>query len=277
MPSACAFSIEARTSANRLSTADATLRAIDGCDLVYDCIGLPGDQVVADAHRVGDQPGVDLDATDWESHQAICRGHQPFHDFVYRRIGQDGRARWLSVSGEPVFDAKGAFLGYQGVGRDVTDEKRSAQELQRSKDLYAALSQTNRAIIHIREPQALFAEVDELIGVGIDVVDQLRDSLVPIARRQRSVGDCERAQCDVGEPLEDVDAHGARAGKAIAQRLGVDALVGRGCRVDRLRDRAAPAGEVGLPVRYDLHPRHLDAPGGHQPRNRAPAGAHRRA
>ena len=25
--------------------ADATLRAIDGCDLVYDCIGLPGDQM----------------------------------------------------------------------------------------------------------------------------------------------------------------------------------------------------------------------------------------
>src|SRR5262249_19896581 len=25
--------------------ADATLRAIDGCDLVYDCVGLPGDQM----------------------------------------------------------------------------------------------------------------------------------------------------------------------------------------------------------------------------------------
>jgi len=26
--------------------ADATLRAIDGCDLVYDCIGLPGDRMI---------------------------------------------------------------------------------------------------------------------------------------------------------------------------------------------------------------------------------------
>jgi putative NADH-flavin reductase len=25
--------------------ADATLRAVDGCDIVYDCIGLPGDQM----------------------------------------------------------------------------------------------------------------------------------------------------------------------------------------------------------------------------------------
>ena len=28
--------------------ADATLRAIEGCDLVYDCVGLPGDQMLAD-------------------------------------------------------------------------------------------------------------------------------------------------------------------------------------------------------------------------------------
>ena len=26
-------------------SADSTLRAIEGCDLVYDCIGLPGDQM----------------------------------------------------------------------------------------------------------------------------------------------------------------------------------------------------------------------------------------
>jgi putative NADH-flavin reductase len=28
-----------------VTDADATARAIDGCDLVYDCIGLPGDQM----------------------------------------------------------------------------------------------------------------------------------------------------------------------------------------------------------------------------------------
>jgi diguanylate cyclase (GGDEF)-like protein/PAS domain S-box-containing protein len=106
-----------------------------------------------------DHPGIDPNGADWAAHQATCRAHRPFRDFIYRRLGQDGRARWLSVSGEPVFDANGTFLGYQGVGRDVTEDKRAAQELERSKDLYAALSQTNRAIIHIREPQALFAEV----------------------------------------------------------------------------------------------------------------------
>jgi putative NADH-flavin reductase len=31
---------------------DTTLRAIEGCDLVYDCIGLPGDQM----YLTGDSP-----------------------------------------------------------------------------------------------------------------------------------------------------------------------------------------------------------------------------
>jgi len=109
-----------------------------------------------------DHPGIDAGAADWERHQVNCRAHQPFRDFIYRRVGHDGRARWLSVSGQPIFEPNGAFLGYQGVGRDVSEEKHAAQELQRSKDLYAALSQTNRAIIHIREPQALFAEVSRV-------------------------------------------------------------------------------------------------------------------
>jgi diguanylate cyclase (GGDEF)-like protein/PAS domain S-box-containing protein len=106
-----------------------------------------------------DHPGLDFASADWEAHKATCRAHRPFRDFTYRRIGEDGIPRWLAINGEPVFDAGGRFLGYQGSGRDVTDQKQVAQEIIRRKDLYAALSQTNRAIIHIHEPQALFEEV----------------------------------------------------------------------------------------------------------------------
>jgi diguanylate cyclase (GGDEF)-like protein/PAS domain S-box-containing protein len=102
---------------------------------------------------------VDQGSADWEAHQASCRAHQPFRDFVYRRIEPDGSSHWLAVSGEPLFDADSRFLGYRGVGRDITQQKRVEQEIIRHKDLYAALSQTNRAIVHIREPQALFDEV----------------------------------------------------------------------------------------------------------------------
>src|SRR6185436_19682141 len=42
-----------------------------------------------------------------------------------------GVERWRSVSGEPVFDTAGAFVGYRGAGRDVTERKRAEDELRR--------------------------------------------------------------------------------------------------------------------------------------------------
>jgi diguanylate cyclase (GGDEF)-like protein/PAS domain S-box-containing protein len=106
-----------------------------------------------------EHPGVDLESADWANHKAVCQEHRPFRDFVYRRIGVDGNMRWLSISGEPFFDSDGRFLGYRGVGRDITQGKRAEQEVIRHKDLYAALSHTNRAIVRISQPHTLFEEI----------------------------------------------------------------------------------------------------------------------
>lgn len=69
------------------------------------------------------------DAHAWARHRAVLDAHQPFRNFEISRWGGDGKARHVSVSGDPVFDASGAFMGYQGVGTDVTERKRAQQEL----------------------------------------------------------------------------------------------------------------------------------------------------
>jgi signal transduction histidine kinase len=46
--------------------------------------------------------------------------HQPFRDFVYSTLNESGSPVYVRVSGKPVFDAKGNFLGYRGTGADVT-------------------------------------------------------------------------------------------------------------------------------------------------------------
>jgi len=43
-----------------------------------------------------------------------------FLDFVYSRTNADGTVQYLQVSGEPMFDEASRFVGYRGVGRDVT-------------------------------------------------------------------------------------------------------------------------------------------------------------
>ncbi len=50
---------------------------------------------------------------------------RPFLDFVYRRTGADGRVRHLQVSGEPMFDASSRFVGYRGIGMDVSARMRA--------------------------------------------------------------------------------------------------------------------------------------------------------
>jgi diguanylate cyclase (GGDEF)-like protein len=52
---------------------------------------------------------------------AVLNSQLPFRDFEFARVMPDGGTRYFSVSGEPRFDSTGAFLGYRGVGRDVTE------------------------------------------------------------------------------------------------------------------------------------------------------------
>jgi diguanylate cyclase (GGDEF)-like protein/PAS domain S-box-containing protein len=64
---------------------------------------------------------VSPDQAGWAAHMAQLASQLPFRDFEFARVMPDGGTRHFSVSGEPRFDADGAFLGYRGVGRDVTE------------------------------------------------------------------------------------------------------------------------------------------------------------
>ncbi|HVY04841.1 MAG TPA: EAL domain-containing protein [Burkholderiales bacterium] len=106
-----------------------------------------------------DLPGIDLTSANWDAHEETLRNRRPLRDFAYRRFTSTGEARWSRVSANPIHDENGRFLGYLGVASDITQQRKSEQEIMRLKDLYAALSQTNRAIIHCRDAQSLFDEV----------------------------------------------------------------------------------------------------------------------
>jgi PAS domain S-box-containing protein len=65
--------------------------------------------------------------------------HQPFSDLPMRRQTEAGKMHFFSVSGRPRFDADGRFLGYWGVGRDVTEEVRARQAVSASESRYREL------------------------------------------------------------------------------------------------------------------------------------------
>ena len=52
---------------------------------------------------------------------ANIASRQPFLDFIYTRTEADGSVQYLQVSGEPMFDATSRYIGYRGIGMDVTE------------------------------------------------------------------------------------------------------------------------------------------------------------
>jgi diguanylate cyclase (GGDEF)-like protein/PAS domain S-box-containing protein len=74
-------------------------------------------------------PWIGVTDEQWDAHRAVLAAHQPFRHFEYRRHVASGAERWVSVSGEPVFDTAGAFAGYRGVGADITERKRYEQTI----------------------------------------------------------------------------------------------------------------------------------------------------
>src|SRR5258706_5760781 len=81
----------------------------------------------------------------WEAHKAALDARQPFAGFVYRRVDSQGDTRYISASGQPVFDAKKRFKGYRGIGKDITASMRAEQLLRLEHVVARSLSEADSA------------------------------------------------------------------------------------------------------------------------------------
>ena len=100
------------------------------------------------------QPNIGQEA--WNRHLVQLEARQPFHDFEYRTTARD-RLRWIRISGVPVFDAEQRFLGYRGTGRDITELKQAADQVERAEQ------RLRDAIDVIAESFLLFDSSDRLV------------------------------------------------------------------------------------------------------------------
>jgi PAS domain S-box-containing protein len=70
------------------------------------------------------EPGS-IQVTGWneaerEVLQAKIAGRQPFLDFIFSRVNPDGSQQKFRVSGEPMFNQSSRFIGYRGIGVELT-------------------------------------------------------------------------------------------------------------------------------------------------------------
>lgn len=151
----------------------------------------------------------------WAAHDADLAARRPFHNFRFKRRLANGQIIHVSISGKPVFDAKGKFRGYRGSGRDVTAEMAVEIELARRveertaeiksmqnelvrKERLSALGQLTATMAHeLRNPlsairNTLFAVKEMATNKGMDLER-------PIARVERSVARCD---CIINDLLD---------------------------------------------------------------------------
>ena len=128
-------------------------------------------------------PHLTPGAAGWEEHRAALDAHRPFRDFVLSRLGTDGGERFISINGDPVFDAAGTFMGYRGVGTDITERKMAEAALARESDRNRIFLRNASDGVHILDADGKVLEVsdsfcemlgysrEELLGANVSLWD----------------------------------------------------------------------------------------------------------
>lgn len=164
---------------------------------------IPGSEIGKKRWEV---PYVEPDEDAWRAHRATLDAHLPFRDFEMARPTAAGGKRYVSVSGFPVFDGSGRFLGYRGVGRHITHLKRADAEHWSHVWFLESMDRINRAIHAGHDVQGLASEVLQA-ALEIFACDRvcLLQPCDPQAPTWRAVAERTSPQCQaVFEPGTDV-------------------------------------------------------------------------
>ena len=105
----------------------------------------------------------------WTEHRSVLEAHQPFRNFEYLWRTTDSELFYVSISGDPLFDAAGRFTGYRGTGTDITQRKLAKKEILR---LNAALEERVR-----ERTEQLEVANQELHAFGYSIAHDLRAPL----------------------------------------------------------------------------------------------------
>jgi PAS domain S-box-containing protein len=156
-------------------------------------------------------PYLEPDEEAWRKHRETLAAHLPFRDFELARPAPDGGKRYVSVSGLPVFDKTGRFIGYRGVGRHIT-ERRRAEEAMRA--MQAELAHANRVTTMGQLTASIAHEVNQPIAA---TVTNAQAALRWLSAQPPDLD-------EVGNSLRRIVEDGKRAGNVIG---GIRALINK--------------------------------------------------
>jgi diguanylate cyclase (GGDEF)-like protein len=131
----------------------------------------------------------------------------PFSDVVVRPASEED-VHW-SLSGNPIFDERGRFLGFRGIGTDLTEQRKSEREISRLARFDSLTGLPNRAMMRQTLDEALrnasirqkgctlfmidldrFKNVNDTLGhpIGDALLRQVADRLKSVMGNHGQVG-----------------------------------------------------------------------------------------
>jgi diguanylate cyclase (GGDEF)-like protein len=93
----------------------------------------------------------------------------PFSDVIVR-AGSEQDVHW-SLSGNPIFDERGRFLGFRGIGTDLTEQRRTEQEISRLARFDSLTGLPNRAMMRQTLEEALRNAAHRRKGCSLFLID----------------------------------------------------------------------------------------------------------
>jgi diguanylate cyclase (GGDEF)-like protein len=93
----------------------------------------------------------------------------PFSDVVVRPASEQD-VHW-SLSGNPIFDERGRFLGFRGIGTDLTEQRKSEREITRLARFDSLTGLPNRAMMRQTLDEALRNAAHRQRGCALLMID----------------------------------------------------------------------------------------------------------
>ena len=155
--------------------------------------------------------GVSYIPADRQALDALIEARRAFRDFAYIRTDADGKVRHVAISGEPMFDAAGRYMGYRGIGRDVTERTLANERLR-----FQAM------LLNTVGDAVMAADMEDTISYWSTAAEQLYGWTAAEAIGKKML--------DMVRPADETQSPGE------AKRIAAQGLVWRGEKVGQRRD-----------------------------------------
>ncbi|MBP1711286.1 MAG: hypothetical protein H6Q49_1488 [Deltaproteobacteria bacterium] len=96
-------------------------------DAISRLLGYPQEELLGTTFRK--QVNEEDTALLYEAFGKIFTNGKPVRDISYKAIRKNGEIRYAEIAGFPIQNQKGEVIGFRGIGRDVTERKRSEEQI----------------------------------------------------------------------------------------------------------------------------------------------------